>query len=850
MNYGNERLAYLDVWISGPKLTDRWIQVQREFDANGDPIGPWPSSRWNHECVVIQDDFESSSYNMKSDTSAINRTLTKQYYAKRPAPFVFLAMGGMTMGNKVNNEIWNGTISMVGWPIVGRWHKINQYTACPIADGSAKFTGFKKTVNTNGDYCQCGATSCFQGQVCVASSSNCAGRTTKEADLSMFSPRTGHCSLRIDVKGYSKDTNLWKSVQTIPTDAYPSVEASQKIEYENRLNPLNHIESTSTLIFVIGGLSNNFLGDVWMSSDKGQQWEQRSKFGLSSRYFHGCGFLGRTKMLVLGGRGSQSTDVRNDVWASNDYGTTWNIISPLQKKRANMWAGRYRFSVISFVAKSDAIQTMVDVAGASSSNSGTSYNTKDADLHQPLSLSNHMVGILGGYTSAGQSIFFNDFWMTNDGIVWTKQAMDWPVWNGRSGHSTLLLPGQYSKDAASAAAARGREFSNVEDAQIHALPNVATFGGRTAKKRLSDVWVRSGPILLTSASTRQRSRFGSTYYWLTVFVAVWCFCSCMIEVDAYLNEDFQKFSKEATAFVNDCTHRNDNELDEHIVLDEVPTPTLPVDQQQHFDACNVPKALALSTKLTNLCLQLTGDTTEETNKQKSGGETEGNGGEKGEEGEEGEKGEEGEEGEEGSASGVAEGASGAEEDASGTKGNADDGTGDEKDSASGPSGETGPSGPADVAGATVAAGKEAASGPSDETSSSGPADVIQDVATASGGATASGVGKEEDEGEEDASGAGSTTGTTEETESVPPTPTNIYNDPSKKISLLVDNQPKRMRAPSKAFVFLRNAKEIEEMLKREKFEHYGGGMSLVAEKILHLVDDVTQFLDDITNTIP
>jgi hypothetical protein len=277
INDGEDRTTHFDLWISGRSAKDRWIQVQRELDNNGKPIGLWPSARWNHRCVIIQDDFESP-INLSANESIL-------YYSSRPPPFVFLSLGGMTSPENIeNNEIWSGSISMVGWPVIGHWKFLNKYSDCPRTDGTLQFTGFKNK-KTNLDYCKCGRTSCYIGQIC--SLTRCAGRTTKTTQLTTFSPRSGHCALSLQVEGYSPAANLFQNVKVIPTDNDLSISASKNQNFENP-SPLNLNDKRSTLIFVMGGLSSGFLGDVWMSNDRGISWDLRNKYAFRSRYFHGC----------------------------------------------------------------------------------------------------------------------------------------------------------------------------------------------------------------------------------------------------------------------------------------------------------------------------------------------------------------------------------------------------------------------------------------------------------------------------------------------------------------------------------------------------------------------------------
>ena len=325
----------------------------------------------------------------------------------------------------------------------------------------------------------------------------------------------------------------------------------------------------------------------------------------------------------------------NINFRSMDYGRTWNTIAASTKR----WAPRYRFSVVSFVSRTDSLTVSIDTATTESiynsnnknDNSNNNNNKNEAEddkksyrLNKGLSGSKHLLCLIGGYSS-GSSTFYNDMWVSNDGDLWTKQFLDAPMfnsWQGRSGHSAVLLPGIYSKTASKAAAVSGHEFtvefsnSNnnnnnnnnnnkeeglgggkiTEHAQIHAFPMIVVMGGRSLSTRLSDVWQREGPILLIGQGV---SLLPSWNVWFVLILSI-------AIVNGYINQDIINIRDQSIEFVQACGHRDDSDLNEHYVLDTVAS-SMPVEMQQKFDSCNLPRATALSTALTSICAKMTGD---------------------------------------------------------------------------------------------------------------------------------------------------------------------------------------------------------------------------------------------------
>jgi len=99
--------------------------------------------------------------------------------------------------------------------------------------------------------------------------------------------------------------------------------------------------TTSTgAVLVMGGVVNFAANDVWVTSDGGTTWEQLNNAPWSVRFSFGTATTATGAVLVMGGRtGSSPTFMDfNDVWVTNDGGTTWDELTS-----AAPWGVRSRF---------------------------------------------------------------------------------------------------------------------------------------------------------------------------------------------------------------------------------------------------------------------------------------------------------------------------------------------------------------------------------------------------------------------------------------------------------------------------------------------------------------------------
>ena len=152
-------------------------------------------------------------------------------------------------------------------------------------------------------------------------------------------------------------------------------------------------------MWVIGGLnaSNNYLNDVWSTSD-GSNWTQvSSSAGFSGRYRHKITVL-NGKMWVMGGYTAGSTCINgsvSDVWSSSD-GSNWTQVTT-----SAAWKG------------------------------GTNGCHRNSFGLVPF---NEKLWVIGGYDGSQ----YNDTWYSSDGSSWT-QSLSNASFSARHGHAVTVF---------------------------------------------------------------------------------------------------------------------------------------------------------------------------------------------------------------------------------------------------------------------------------------------------------------------------------------------------------------------------------------------------------------------------
>lgn len=118
-------------------------------------------------------------------------------------------------------------------------------------------------------------------------------------------------------------------------------------------------------LLVAGGLgeSGGLLNDVWSSEDRGLSWQQATATASwPARQALGLAALPDDAVLLTGGSGSGGTSL-NDVWRSGDRGANWELV-----KGHAAWPPRADFGLLSIASGS----TLLVLGGSGGSSVGSS----------------------------------------------------------------------------------------------------------------------------------------------------------------------------------------------------------------------------------------------------------------------------------------------------------------------------------------------------------------------------------------------------------------------------------------------------------------------------------------------
>ena len=190
-------------------------------------------------------------------------------------------------------------------------------------------------------------------------------------------------------------------------------------------------------LYVLGGSDgNNYLSDVWSSTD-GQNWvEETAAADWSARWAHQA-VSHNGRLYVLGGFGGGGRI--NDVWSSVD-GQSWR-----QETAAADWTGRWYHQAVSHHGRLYVLGGQDNSGNQNdvwSSADGKSWRQEKANngigwlarqRHQVVSYKGRLY-VLGGYDSGNQ----NDVWSSADGQSWSQEpAADW---SPRGYHQAVVFP--------------------------------------------------------------------------------------------------------------------------------------------------------------------------------------------------------------------------------------------------------------------------------------------------------------------------------------------------------------------------------------------------------------------------
>ena len=172
-------------------------------------------------------------------------------------------------------------------------------------------------------------------------------------------------------------------------------------------------------IVIMGGrsTSNNFLNDVWRSTDKGASWKLvNSNPGWTERGYFSSVVMADGSIVLIGGLGGSGQTARSDVWRSPDKGSSWILMN------ASPWTDviMYHSSV---VMPDDSIVTIGGYSGGwktevwRSMDKGAIWTLVNANpgwssrgFPQGQTMPDGSIILIGGDSSVGRK---NDTWRFN-----------------------------------------------------------------------------------------------------------------------------------------------------------------------------------------------------------------------------------------------------------------------------------------------------------------------------------------------------------------------------------------------------------------------------------------------------
>ncbi|MDD1689923.1 MAG: PGF-pre-PGF domain-containing protein [Methanoregula sp.] len=199
-------------------------------------------------------------------------------------------------------------------------------------------------------------------------------------------------------------------------------------------------------IVLMGGTGLGFgkMNDVWISSDKGESWDQQTPAAAwSKRQGSSSVALPDGSIILMGGLTNSA--YLNDIWRSTNDGATWTQITTT----GSMWEIRTQHT--SVVLADGSIVMMGGNSGGMradvwrSTDKGESWTQMnkgawDTGRGYPSSvvMPDGSIILTGGRTSDGR--YKNDVWRSTDnGASWTQVNTN--AWDsGRNGHSSVALP--------------------------------------------------------------------------------------------------------------------------------------------------------------------------------------------------------------------------------------------------------------------------------------------------------------------------------------------------------------------------------------------------------------------------
>lgn len=211
----------------------------------------------------------------------------------------------------------------------------------------------------------------------------------------------------------------------------------------------NSVVTPDGTIVLMGGQAGyenvTMFNDTWQSADYGKTWTQvNTSSGWSARYYPASVAMPDGSIVLMGGR-DDSERLKNDVWQSDDFGTTWTLVN------ANPgWSERSAHTAVAMPDESIILMGGWDDTSAQNDTWQSDDNGKTWSLvnvssgwaarQAPVSvvMPDESILLIGGDTNDDH--YLNDMWRSTDsGITWTLVNAN-TGWTPRVHPSGVAMP--------------------------------------------------------------------------------------------------------------------------------------------------------------------------------------------------------------------------------------------------------------------------------------------------------------------------------------------------------------------------------------------------------------------------